>query len=242
MPELWLRKVFPGVLYVNSNIPEKRVRMMLSKKEIAELPEDNTDIYKRKMMNRYMIRPHDALFEQLCYALFIKRYQLQTKPFENDSQPEELVDKLVETNHSTSSSYPKLLILSTGERLHYHQVELVLRYHVPNKFKEPESYAHHLLFMFYPFRDECELKLGQPPSYSSKLNEPGVLDMVNYKKILVEPYRDLIDAAFLNYRSDIMPSCDPFSQQENENVESEFHEIELNEQTETDCSDETQVV
>ena len=36
MPELWLRKVFPGVLYVNSNIPEKRVRMMLSKKEIAE--------------------------------------------------------------------------------------------------------------------------------------------------------------------------------------------------------------
>ena len=96
--------------------------------------------------------------------------------------------------------------------------------------------------MFYPFRHDCELKLGQSPSYSSKLNEPGVLDMVNYKKILVEPYRDLIDAAFLNYRSDIIPSCDPFSQQENENVESEFHEIELNEQTETDCSDETQVV
>ena len=68
MPVLWLRKVFPGVLYVNSNIPEKRVRMMLSEKEIAELPEDSTYIYKRNMMNRYMIRPHDALFEQLCYA------------------------------------------------------------------------------------------------------------------------------------------------------------------------------
>ena len=151
-------KGFPGVLYVNSNILEKRVRMMLSKKETAELPEDSPDIYKRNMMNRYMIRPHDALFKQLCYALFIKRYQLLTKAFENNSQPEELVDKLVETNHSTSSSYPKLLILSTGERLHYHQVELILRYHVPNKFKEPESYAHHLFFMFYPFRDECELK------------------------------------------------------------------------------------
>ena len=62
------------------------------------------------MMNRYMIRPHDAFFEQFCYALFIKRYQLQTKLIENDSQPEELVDELVETNHSTSSSYPKLLI------------------------------------------------------------------------------------------------------------------------------------
>ena len=37
MPELWLRKIFPGVLYVNSNIPEKGVRMMLSKIETAEL-------------------------------------------------------------------------------------------------------------------------------------------------------------------------------------------------------------
>ena len=116
---------------------------------------------------------------------------MQTKPIENDLQPEELV----KTNHSTSSSYPKLLTLSTGERLQYHQVELVLRYHVPNKFK-PESYAHHLLFMFCLFRDECELKLGQPPSYSSKLNEPGVLDMVSYNKSLVESYSDLIDAAF----------------------------------------------
>ena len=102
---------------------------MLSKKEIAELLEDSTDIYMRNMMNRYMIRPHDALFKQFCYALFIKRCQLQRKPFENDSQPEELVDELVETNHSTSSSYPKLLILSTRKILNYHQVELVLRYH-----------------------------------------------------------------------------------------------------------------
>ena len=62
MPELWLRKVFPGVLYVNSNTPEKRVRMMLSKKKIAELPKESTDIYKKDMINRYMIRPHDALF------------------------------------------------------------------------------------------------------------------------------------------------------------------------------------
>ena len=35
-----------------------------------------------------------------------------------------------------------------------------------------------------------------------------------------------------------MPSWDLFSQQEN--AENEWHEIELNEQTETDCSDETQ--
>ena len=145
---------------------------MLSKKEILELPEDSTDIYKRNMVSRYLIKPHDETFEHLCYALFIKRYQLKTKPTENDSQPEELIDKLIETNHPISSSCHEVLVLCSGEKLHYRKVELVLRFHVPNKFKDPEGYAHHLLFMFYPFRDECELKVGQPSSYYSKLSEP----------------------------------------------------------------------
>ena len=91
MPELWLRKVFPGVLYVNSNIPEKLVRMMWSKKEIFELPERSRDIYKRNMASRYLIRPHDEMFDYLCYASLIKQYQLKTKPTDNDLQPAELI-------------------------------------------------------------------------------------------------------------------------------------------------------
>ena len=136
--------------------------MMLSKKEIFELPEDSTNIYKRNMVSRSLIRPHDEMFEDFCYALFIKRYQLKTKLIENDSQPEELMDKLVETNHRISNSYSEVLLLSSGERLHYRKVELILRYHVHNKFKDPEGYAHYLLFMFHSFRDECELKVEQP--------------------------------------------------------------------------------
>ena len=54
--------------------------------------------------------------------------------------------------------------------------------------------------------------------------------MVIFNKSLIEPYSDLINAGFLNYRLDIMPSLDPFSQQENENVENGLHETELNEQ------------
>ena len=105
----------------------------------------------------------------------------------------------------------------------------------PINFKDPEGYAHYLLFMFYPFRDEFELKVGQPSSYSSKLSEPGVLEIVNNNKSLVEPYSDLVNAAFLNYRAEITSSWDTFSQQENEDVENELCEIEINDQTEISC-------
>ena len=69
---------------------------------------------------------------------------------------------MIETHHPISNSYQEVLVVSSCERLCYHKVELVLRYHVPNKFKDPEGCAHHLLFMFYPFRDESELKVGKP--------------------------------------------------------------------------------
>ena len=116
MPELWLRKVFPAVVNVNNDVPEKRVKMILSKRELSLLPEDSTDIYKRNVVSRYFIRPTKEVF-----------------------------------NHN---SYPKRITLSTREKLVHLKVDFVLRYHVPNKHKDPKAYAHQLLFMFYPFRSE----------------------------------------------------------------------------------------
>ena len=44
----------------------------------------------------------------------------------------------------------------------------ILRFHVPSKLKKPEAYAHHLLFLYYPFRKEEELK-GEFGTYGEKL-------------------------------------------------------------------------
>ena len=125
------------------------------------------------MVGRYLIKPKDAIFQNICYELFIKRFQLQAKPIENYSQQEEFID--FEAVHSTVNLYPDVLILSSSEKLHYGKVELVLQDQVTNKFKNPKGYAKYLLFMFYPFHYECELKLGQSP----KLSKPWVLQIMN---------------------------------------------------------------
>ena len=54
---------------------------------------------------------------------------------------------------------------------------------------------------------------------------------------MVKPYRDLVNAGFLNYRADITHSWNPFSQQENKDVENWLCDIELNDQTEISCPD-----
>ena len=61
MPELWLRKCFPAIQFVNTNLPEQRYKMFKSKEEIEEMPEDCEDVFKRNMLDRYIDRP-DVLF------------------------------------------------------------------------------------------------------------------------------------------------------------------------------------
>ena len=48
MPELWLRKTFPKVMLLNSNLPECRYRIFHKKEELDELPDDSSDIFRKK--------------------------------------------------------------------------------------------------------------------------------------------------------------------------------------------------
>ena len=61
MTELWLRKFFPTVVNFN-NIPEKRVKIILSKKELSLLPEYSSEIYRRNIVSCYIIRPSEVFF------------------------------------------------------------------------------------------------------------------------------------------------------------------------------------
>ena len=145
------------------------------------MPDDSLDVYKRNIIDGYLGRPSTGIYEivgQLCFSEFIKHYQLAPKPVENDCQPEELVDEIIEANHTLVGQYPKIIPLNNSkEKLKCRKVELILRYHVPNRHKDPEEYSHHLLFMCYPFWVESELTSGDPPSFQSKLIEPGVIEL-----------------------------------------------------------------
>ena len=62
-----------------------------------------------------------------------------------------------------------------------------------NKLLSSKEFAHRVLLLFYPFRDEKELLSGFPPLYQNKLQQQGVQDVVNTNKIKFEPYGDLVD-------------------------------------------------
>ena len=231
MPELWLRKTFPAVTFANTNLPEKRFHICKNEKELSELPEESTDVFKKNNLDRYMERPDKtfkggkySILDSFCYAQFLAYYVLETNPtkFEkNDSQPEVLDDDTSCTENTCV--YPKSIpLMSSKETMRCRNVKKVLRYYTPNSVTHAEAYAHHLLMLFYPFRRECDLLSQSSNTYLGKLNEPDVMLVVNQNKEKYEPWGDLVDAALMSHTS--QPRTDNFAQQENEDLTDEFQE------------------
>ena len=66
MPELWLRKIFPKTVFVNADLPDKRVRVTKTTVELDALDDDSTDIYKSNIIERYSLRLREFLLLINC--------------------------------------------------------------------------------------------------------------------------------------------------------------------------------
>ena len=117
-PGQWLRKIFPGVIFASSNIPEKRFQLCLAENEISELLEDSKKIFKRNMVDRYIDRENLTssssklvIPDAFCFAEFSRYYYLPSNPKykENDHQPEELEMKQLKIFQIQTIYIPRIL-------------------------------------------------------------------------------------------------------------------------------------
>ena len=97
-----------------------------------------------------------AVLDAFCLAEFSRYYYLPSNPkyTENDYQPKELHDEIVEDISNSDYLYPKDIKLLSNEKMKCYKTSYVLQYYVPNKETKLEEYLHHMLFMYYTFRDE----------------------------------------------------------------------------------------
>ena len=188
--------------------------------EIDELLEDSADIFQHNMLDRYIDWLDENLMggkystiDAMCFAEFLLYYKKSIKDIECDCQPIVLDIELMKSKYP-KFSYPKVIPLMTSkEKLKCRNVKKDLRYHQPSPNRDTEKLVNHMPFSFYPFRTEEYLML--PPitgTYFEKLQEPGVLDVINRKRNMMEPFSDVVDEVLLNLQSNL----NAFPQQESD--------------------------
>ena len=78
-----------------------------------------------------------------------------------------------------------------------------------------------MLFMFFPFRNESDLKATVSRTYSEKLLEPTVTEIVNKNRKACEHFADAINEAFADFIANPR-GLDPQTEQKNEYVRDEI--------------------
>ena len=116
LPELWLQKIFPKVIFLNSNMLEKWYRIFKKKCQVDELPEDSTEIFQHNMLDRHADRPDESFkngiykeIGNMCFSEFLSLFYPKSRTtgdLENDCYENILTDELLET-HCKDCNYPK---------------------------------------------------------------------------------------------------------------------------------------
>ena len=105
LPELWHRKCSSEISFINTNLPNNRIRMIKSKEELVLLPENSTDIFKKSIIDRYMDRltcGKSASLKTVCLAQFASLYYKKTSSG-NDYQPNILEENIGKENNCNTT-------------------------------------------------------------------------------------------------------------------------------------------
>ena len=141
MPELWLQKTFPEVIFLNSIIPGKYQIIFQRKEDLDELPDDS-NVFQCNMLDCYFDWPDReflnekfAVIDSQCFAKFLAFYCFHSKSkseLHNDTEPVLLDNRLMETNHLDPWLLKTIPLMSSKEKLKCKEVKVVLWYYMPN--------------------------------------------------------------------------------------------------------------
>ena len=172
--------------------------MINSKEELELLPDNNTDIFKKSITDRYMDRPTCGKFASLknvCLAQFASLYY--KKFFSDNDYLPNILEENIEKENDFNTSLPKKIVLknSRGFMVRRNQ-KLVLRCYKPNRQLYLGKFAYYVLLLFYSFINDSDL-FSKDGNYSSKLLEPVVSATVNQNRQMCEPNSKLVDSLLL---------------------------------------------
>ena len=105
--------------------------------------------------------------------------------------------------------------MSSTENLKCKKVPSILRYFEPNQHKQATwNYAHTIYCLCFILLILLQNYLKIKLSANEKLNEPGVIDIVNKNSANMEPFSELIEEAFVHIRNDMRLNINDFEQQD----------------------------
>ena len=160
---MWLMKKSRKVTSVNTDTAEQCVRLPKSQSQLAQMDDDDDDVFATSLIDRYAARPQSL--NNMCLATFVVNYEvhstnmsMNTTDFDSDIEQSE---NLNTGQHKHSDINIQKITLRDGlGSMRKRKQESVLRTARYKVHNNPEKYYHSKLLLYYPWTNEHELLTG----------------------------------------------------------------------------------
>ena len=173
-------------VFLPTDFPEKRYRILLPAEQLHDLPEDSTDVFCKNIVEKYAATPDNL--EEIFYCKFGAYYY--SSNMSKDSQEEE-----EETNEK------HIILKNNLGRMRKRKRPAIVRFHKVSESKEPELYYFSRLLLFWPWRNEISDLKGLDGKYETKYKE--VEQVIERNRANYERHEDIIEAALNDENVDL---------------------------------------
>jgi len=157
------------VVFINTNLPEERVKLLKSMNDIKKLEDDSEDIYTTALIKRYTSRPPHL--EQCTLADYkewhdsSKQYGKQSTQIDTDKFPLETDNNDINDDDTEiNNNLPHEQILNC-KKIKKRLKARIIRSVWFNKEKDSQKHFRELIMLFTSWRNENTDLLGNFPSY-----------------------------------------------------------------------------
>ena len=157
------------VIFVPTDLPENRTKLLKPLKIIQELDDEEEDLYMTGMLEKYADRPHSV--ENLCLADFASYYCYGGKPKANEPELNDFPGSDVEEDPNVEDleALPKTIQLQTTKaKLRRRSKPAIIRTHQFSQQQQEEEFYHSKLLLYLPWRNEENDLKGEDETFKSK--------------------------------------------------------------------------
>ena len=152
---MWLMKESRKIVPVMTSMKDEHVSLPKPQSQLAQLHDDDEDVFARSLIDRYGARP--VSLQNMCLETFAVTYdviQSATKKEETDGGSDE-EEEMQNTKNDNSLTMMKLQKgLGVIRKRKQEEILHTRRYKIHT---EPEKYYHAKLLLYYPWHNEDDI-------------------------------------------------------------------------------------
>ena len=159
-----LKRCSRAVVFVNSGLPDDRIRILKASWKLQTLPADSDEIFENGIIDRYIARP-DSLNE-ICLADFATSYRSKASQSEGGNNTEYAdEDEKMETDIRNKVKGKEITLKNSLGVMTKRMFRAILRSPRFSRTKFQEAHYHSKLMLYYPWRKEITDLLGNCETY-----------------------------------------------------------------------------